>query len=64
MVTGHVRAWSGNVYRTFAWTGGAFAPVEAPCPNESTQFFPYRAELWSAQLDGETLSWGRWRPLP
>jgi hypothetical protein len=58
------RAWTGEVHRTFAWTDGTFAPVDAPCPNESTWFFTYGTELWSAQVEDGTLSWGRWLPVP
>jgi hypothetical protein len=64
LVTASLLAWTGEVHRTFAWVDGTFAPVDGPCPNESTRFFPFGGELWSGQLEGETLSWGRWLPLP
>jgi hypothetical protein len=64
VVTDAWRAWTGEVYRTFAWADDALAPVEGPCPNETTRFFVYGTELWSSQVDGSVLSWGRWLPLP
>jgi hypothetical protein len=64
LVVAYFSGWEGGVRRMLAWTEEGWAPAQGPCPNESTRLFLYGSELWSAQLDGVTLSWGRWVPLP
>ena len=53
----------GEVQRTHAWTGEAWAPVDGPCPSPMTQVFTFDGELWSAQLENGSLIWGRWEML-
>jgi hypothetical protein len=57
-------AWTGEVWRALSWTEQGWADAQGPCPHSETRLLRYGDELWSAQLDGATLSWGRWLALP
>lgn len=63
IVTASLELVTGRVYRTQLWISEEWAPADGSCPNGTTRFFAFDAELWSSQLDGTVLSWGRWERI-
>jgi hypothetical protein len=51
---------NGEAQRFSVLRDGAWAPADAPCPDDSTRFLMFDGELWSSQVFGDRLTWGRW----